>query len=72
MEDEHVQADLTKRDPLEELRAGSAPGLVRELVELTVETRKWWLVPILIAIVLFGVLVYLGSTGVAPFTYTLF
>jgi hypothetical protein len=35
-------------------------------------TRKWWLLPIIVVIVLFGVLVFLSGTGVAPFIYTLF
>jgi hypothetical protein len=34
--------------------------------------KKWWLLPILVVILLLGVLVFLGSTGAAPFIYTLF
>jgi len=34
--------------------------------------KKWWLLPIVIVISLFGVLVFLSGTAVAPFIYTLF
>jgi hypothetical protein len=35
-------------------------------------TRKWWLLPVLIVVLLFGALVVLAATGAAPFIYTLF
>ncbi len=34
--------------------------------------KKWWLLPIVMVIFLFGVLVFLSGTAVAPFIYTLF
>jgi hypothetical protein len=36
------------------------------------ENKKWWLLPIIAALLLLGGLVILGSTGLAPFIYTLF
>lgn len=37
------------------------------------ERKKWWLAPIIIVLVLLGILiVFGGSTAVAPFVYTLF
>jgi len=47
-------------------------GLLRELWGFLKSTRKWWLLPIVAVIVLFGLLVLLSGTGVAPFIYTLF
>jgi hypothetical protein len=47
-------------------------GLVREIVDLLKHNKKWWLAPILIVLALIGVLLILGSTGAAPFIYTLF
>jgi Family of unknown function (DUF5989) len=35
-------------------------------------SKKWWLLPILLIIFLFGVLVFLSGTAAAPFIYTLF
>ena len=34
--------------------------------------KKWWLLPIVAILVLFGVLVLLSGTAAAPFIYTLF
>jgi uncharacterized membrane protein len=52
-----------------ESRRTSALG---DLVGFLRENKKWWLGPIVIAIVLLGLLVLLGGTGAAPFIYTLF
>jgi hypothetical protein len=34
--------------------------------------KKWWLLPILTIMVLFGVLMLLSGSAAAPFIYTLF
>jgi len=34
--------------------------------------RKYWLIPLVIALLAFGVLLILSSTAAAPFIYTLF
>jgi hypothetical protein len=47
-------------------------GLLGELWGFLNSTKKWWLLPIIVVIVLFGLLVLLSGTGVAPFIYTLF
>jgi hypothetical protein len=36
------------------------------------QNKKWWLLPILVLLVLFGVLTMLSGTVAAPFIYTLF
>ena len=43
-----------------------------ELLHFLRRTRKWWLVPILCVLLLFGALVFLSTTAAAPFIYTLF
>ena len=35
-------------------------------------SKKWWLLPIVIVLLVFGVLVFLSGTAAAPFIYTLF
>lgn len=35
-------------------------------------TKKWWLLPIILALLLVGLLIMLGGTAAAPFIYTLF
>lgn len=52
--------------------AGKQAGLLSELLGFLRANKKWWLAPILIAILLLGVLVMLGGTAAAPFIYTLF
>ena len=47
-------------------------GLARELWDFLKSNKKWWLGPILVALLLIGVLVVLGGTGLAPFIYPLF
>ena len=36
------------------------------------QSKKWWLLPIVTVLVMFGVLVFLSGTAAAPFIYTLF
>ena len=47
-------------------------GIVREFVGFMAENKVWWMAPILIVFGLLGVLLILGSTGAAPFIYTMF
>jgi len=36
------------------------------------QTKKWWLLPIIVILLAFGVLMMLSGTAAAPFIYTLF
>ena len=47
-------------------------GFAGELWTFMKENKKWWLLPILMILLLFGVLVLLSGTAAAPFIYTLF
>ncbi len=47
-------------------------GLVQEFVLFLKENKAWWMVPILLALALIGVAVWLGGSAVAPFIYPLF
>lgn len=48
-------------------------GIVGELIEFLWANKKWWLIPMALILVLFGLLlVFASSTGLAPFIYTLF
>ena len=48
------------------------PSFFKELVMFIKHNKKWYLIPIVVSILLLGVLIALGSTGAAPFIYTLF
>jgi hypothetical protein len=52
--------------------AGRRPGIVSEFIGFMAENKKWWLLPILLVILLLGLVVFLGGSGLAPFIYTLF
>ena len=51
---------------------GHRESIVGEFTAFLKENKKWWLAPILIAILGLGLLVLLGGTAAAPFIYTLF
>ena len=47
-------------------------GMLGEFMAFLRHNRKWWLIPIAVVVLLFGIVVVLASTGVAPFIYSLF
>ena len=48
-------------------------GIFRDLWGLMKQNKKWWLLPLLLTLLVFGLLIFLSSgTGLAPFIYTLF
>ena len=55
-------------------KAADAPqsGLICEFWQFLKESKKWWLIPILVSLLLIGGLIVLGGSGVAPFIYSLF
>jgi len=53
----------------EEAKAGS---LARDFWQFLADNKKWWLTPIVLALLLIGVLLVLSSSAIAPFIYTLF
>jgi hypothetical protein len=53
-------------------RKYSERGFVREFWSFIRQNKKWWMIPMVVVLLLFGVLIVLSGTGVAPFIYTLF
>ncbi len=47
-------------------------NILTEFWEFIRENKKFWLIPLIIILLLLGLLIILGSTGAAPFIYTLF
>ncbi len=47
-------------------------NLLQEIWGMLRENRKYWMIPLIVVLLLFGLLIVLGSTGAAPFIYTLF
>jgi len=52
---------------------GQRVGIAGELFSFFWSNKRWWMVPILVTLFLFGVLLVLAqSSAIAPFIYTLF
>jgi hypothetical protein len=48
-------------------------GLAREMSSFLLQSKKWWLLPIFIVLIMLGVLlIFAESSALAPFIYTLF
>ena len=46
---------------------------LRDIWKFLIERKKFWLVPVIVVVLLLGaILVFGGSTAIAPFIYTLF
>ena len=70
-EEPQEREDSGARDFAREAEGGSQ-GFLHEMLSFLSHTKKWWLAPIIIALLLIGVLVLASSTVLAPFVYTLF
>jgi len=65
-------SEPTPPPDFERIAAGASnPSLLAEFWEFLRHNKKWWLLPILIVLLVFGVLIFLAGTGAAPFIYTL-
>lgn len=62
----------TQQASFEELARQQPPGLAAEFWQFLMHNKKWWLLPILLVMLMLGVLIFLSSTPLAPFVYTLF
>lgn len=45
---------------------------LKEIFSFIVQTRKWWLAPLLFILLIIGLLVLFADSAVAPFIYSLF
>jgi hypothetical protein len=50
----------------------SNPILLVELWHFLRQTKKWWLFPVVVTLLMLGLLIWMSSTAAAPFIYTLF
>tara|TARA_B100001123_G_scaffold448991_1_gene612424 strand:- start:4705 stop:4917 length:213 start_codon:yes stop_codon:yes gene_type:complete len=61
-----------KGDKFVQAGKGKPIGLFAELIEFIKETRKFWMIPLLVVLFILGALIWAGGTQLAPFIYTLF
>jgi hypothetical protein len=64
--------DRHTRERFEEAASAPRASIVSEFWQFLAHNKKWWLLPILVVFLLFGVLMLLGGTAAAPFIYSLF
>ncbi len=50
----------------------SRMGIVGELMRFLWGRKLWWLIPMLIALIVFGVIIIFGSSPAGQFIYSLF
>ncbi|MGE0814584.1 MAG: DUF5989 family protein [Vicinamibacterales bacterium] len=46
--------------------------MIAEFWQFLGQTKKWWLLPVVMILLAFGLLMVLSGTAAAPFIYTLF
>lgn len=71
-DDKKKSTKTTSRERFESSAADRAPSFLAEFREFLRTNKKWWMIPIVTALLLLAGLVFLGGTALAPFIYTLF
>lgn len=61
-----------RAEEVKRLAAEPRRSLASDVLRFVARTKKWWLVPLLLALVIFSLFALLGGTGLAPFIYPLF
>ncbi len=67
-----VTKEAEKKKAFEEAATEESPGIVAEFIDFLKHSKKWWLTPIIIVLLLIGLVVLMSGTAAAPFIYTLF
>jgi hypothetical protein len=63
-------SNSTESDPL--ASHAPAPGLLEDYWDFLKSSKKWWLTPLLLALLVLGFLVFLSVSGVGPAIYPFF
>ncbi len=66
MPKQHSSSEFTRE------ASADRQSFIKEFGQFLMENKKWWMIPILAVLLLVGVLLIVGGSGVAPFIYTLF
>jgi len=67
-----AQHDHADGDAFARQLAARPRGAMVEYWDFLWSSKRWWLAPIVLALLLVGAFVLLSTTAVAPFIYTLF
>ncbi len=66
------EGDSTRGGEFARQRGMKRSSLVAEVVHLLRGNRKWWMLPLILLLLVYGGLMILSTTGVVPFIYALF
>ena len=66
------QVESLIRSKLPQVQSEAHGNIITEFWHFLGQTKKWWLVPILVVVFGFALLVFFSGTAAAPFIYTLF
>jgi len=67
-----LKKDKLRKDVLTEDRVAKVK-IIAEYIQFLKENKKWWLMPIVFALLLFGLLIVITKgSALAPFIYSLF
>ena len=69
---DHTDRPGEQQSFLDASDASTGGGLMSEFASFMKDNAKWWLLPFLIVFGILGLLLIVGSTGAAPFIYTMF
>jgi len=61
-----------KKNTFEQAGNAGQAGLVSELIQFLKQNKKFWLIPLILGLLIFGLLIIMGGSAAAPFIYTLF
>jgi len=61
-----------KKSEFEQAGAEQNTSLVSEFFQMLKQNKKYWMIPLILVLLGFGVLIFLGGTAAAPFIYQLF
>jgi len=64
--------DTSKKEDLESLSKNESQSLFTEFIAFLGSNKKWWLTPVIIAIILLSILVMFGGSSLAPLIYPFF
>lgn len=65
-------SDPKPTNEFEQANQQAQTGIVKEFIAFLGENKKFWMIPLLLALLAIGALLILGGTAAAPFIYTLF
>ncbi len=71
-EEAERQTDAAQFEQLARKAGRAASGPLAEFWYFLGRSRKWWMLPILLMLMLVGTLVVMAGTAVGPFIYALF